>query len=306
MYTPATTSTPHDAIFRQLLSCDTIARDFIQLHLPSEFLKICQLDSLKLESGSFIEENLRACNSDVLYSLNTQYGMGYVYVLIEHQSTADPHMAFRLMRYAVAVMQRHLDAGNTRLPLVVPVLYYAGKRTPYPYSNRWLDGFEDPELASKVYNRDFPLVDVTTMPDAEIATQRKMAALTFLHKHVKQRDLMQVMDDFVAILQRHHITATHFRRLIQYMLSTSSIEDVDAVLATLAEKLPQRKETLMTLAEQLIAKGERIGSENLMLVIAQKMLDEGEEQDRIIRLTGIDSHSLAGMVADRTQAAHDR
>ncbi|WP_017349117.1 hypothetical protein [Pantoea sp. A4] len=59
--------------------------------------------------------------------------------------------------------------------------------------------------------------------------------------------------------------------------------------------------------EQLgLMKGERIGSQNLMLAIAQKMLDEGEEQDRIIRLTGIDSRSLAGMVADRTQAAHDR
>lgn len=70
----------------------------------------------------------------------------------------------------------------------------------------------------------------------------------------------------------------------------------------------------MTLAEQLIAKGEklglvkgeRIGSENLMIAIAQKMLDEGDEPDRIIRLTGIDSRSLAEIVADRTQVAHDR
>ena len=45
---------------------------------------------------------------------------GYVHVLIEHQSSPDRHMAFRLMRYAVATMQRHLDSGHKRLPLVIP------------------------------------------------------------------------------------------------------------------------------------------------------------------------------------------
>lgn len=32
-------------------------------------------------------------------------------------------MAFRLMRYAIAVMQRHLDAGHKKLPLVIPLLF---------------------------------------------------------------------------------------------------------------------------------------------------------------------------------------
>lgn len=65
-------------------------------------------------------------------------------------------MAFRLMRYAVAAMQRHLDAGHKRLPLVIPVLFYSGKRTPYPYTTRWLDEFDDPKLAKKLYSGEFP------------------------------------------------------------------------------------------------------------------------------------------------------
>ncbi|WP_234809490.1 Rpn family recombination-promoting nuclease/putative transposase [Candidatus Williamhamiltonella defendens] len=31
-------------------------------------------------------------------------------------------MAFRLLRYAVAAMQRHLEQGNDTLPVVVPVI----------------------------------------------------------------------------------------------------------------------------------------------------------------------------------------
>lgn len=142
------TPTPHDLAFKQFLTHPDTARDFMQLHLPAELQAICDLSTLKLESGSFVEESLRPYFSDVLYSLKTTAGTdGYVMVLIEHQSTADKHMAFRLLRYAVAAMQRHLDAGHKKLPLVIPVLFYTGKRRPYPYSTNWLQEFDAPELA---------------------------------------------------------------------------------------------------------------------------------------------------------------
>ena len=68
-------------------------------------------------------------------------------LLVEHQSSPDKFIAFRQLRYAVAAMQRHLDASHKKLPLVIPVLFYTGKRIPYTYSPRWLDGFDNPELA---------------------------------------------------------------------------------------------------------------------------------------------------------------
>lgn len=53
------TPTPHDAIFRQFLKQLDIARDFIATHIPAEFRAMCDLSTLKLENGSFVEENLR-------------------------------------------------------------------------------------------------------------------------------------------------------------------------------------------------------------------------------------------------------
>lgn len=131
MNNKSSTPTPHDATFRQFLTHPEVARDFLDIHLPAELHAICDLSTLKLESGSFVEDNLRQYFSDVLYSLKTtDEDDGYIHVLIEHQSTPDKHMAFRLLRYAVASMQRHLDAGHKKLPLVIPVLFYMGKRTP--------------------------------------------------------------------------------------------------------------------------------------------------------------------------------
>lgn len=77
------TPTPHDLAFKQFLTHPDTARDFMQLHLPAELRAICDLSTLKLESGSFVEESLRPYFSDVLYSLKTTAGAdGYVHVLL--------------------------------------------------------------------------------------------------------------------------------------------------------------------------------------------------------------------------------
>ena len=130
-----TTSTPHDALFKSFLTHSDTARDFMEIHLPKDLRELCDLDSLKLESASFVDEKLRALHSDILWSVKTCEGDGYIYVVIEHQSREDIHMAFRLMRYSMAVMQRHIEHDKRRqLPLVIPMLFYHGSRSPYPWS----------------------------------------------------------------------------------------------------------------------------------------------------------------------------
>jgi len=212
------TPTPHDAVFKTFLSHPQTARDFMTLHLPPALLAICDLATLRLESGSFVEDDLRSYYSDVLYSLKTQKGDGYVHVLIEHQSSPDRHMAFRLMRYAVAAMQRHLDAGHNALPLVIPVLFYQGKRSPYPYSMNWLQLFSESKIATTLYSSGFPLVDLTTIPDEEIMQHRSMAALTLLQKHIRRRDLKEVLNQLALLMAAEFMTGQQMHALVNYML----------------------------------------------------------------------------------------
>lgn len=194
-----TTSTPHDALFKNFMTQPATACDLLEFHLPPELRQLCDLSTLRLESGSFIENNLRACYSDVLYSLKTTAGEGYVYALIEHQSSPDKYMAFRLMRYAIAAMQSHLEAGHDTLPLVIPILFYHGMVTPYPHPMSWLHAFNQPDLAGQLYSGDFPLVDVTVIPDDEIMTHKRIALLELLQKHIRQRDSSELLDQLVMV-----------------------------------------------------------------------------------------------------------
>ena len=70
---------PHDAVFKHLLSHRATAKDFLDIHLPAPLRALCNLNTLQLESGSFIDDELRASHSDILYSLQTQAGEGYIY-----------------------------------------------------------------------------------------------------------------------------------------------------------------------------------------------------------------------------------
>lgn len=288
-----TTPMPHDAAFRAFLTHPGTARDFIELHLPAKLRAVCDLSTLKLESGSFVEENLRAYYSDVLYSLKTAAGDGYIHVLIEHQSTPDRHMAFRLMRYAVAAMQRHLDAGHKKLPLVIPVLFYTGRRSPYPYSTDWLQEFDDPALAGRLYGAPFPLVDVTVIPDEEIMHHRSMAALTLLQKHIHRRDLADLLDRLAATLMAGHLTGQQLVSLINYLVQAGETDDAEAFVRNLAQKVPQHEDELMTIAQQLEQKGLDKGRIEGKMEVARKLLENGIPLESVRELTGLSDNDLA-------------
>ncbi|WPM86265.1 Rpn family recombination-promoting nuclease/putative transposase (plasmid) [Apirhabdus apintestini] len=302
------TPTPHDATFRQFLTQPEIARDFMEIHLPAELRAICDLSTLKLESGSFVEDDLRQYFSDVLYSVETVEGTGYVHVLIEHQSSPDIHMAFRMTRYAIAAMQRHLDAGHKKLPLVIPILFYVGKRSPYPYTTRWLDEFDDPTLATNVYGGAYPLVDVTVIPDDEIMDHRSMAALTLLQKHIHQRDIATLTDRLVTLLMADYLSSPQVIALIHYLVQAGESADSEAFVRELAQRVPQHGDALMTIAQQLEQKGIekgrmegiQIGEEKGRyegklegkLEVARTMLQNGLDRGTVMKMTGLTADEL--------------
>lgn len=90
-----TTPTPHDALFKQFLTHPETAKDLLDIHLPPALRKECDLSTLKLESGSFIEEDLQPYFSDVLNSLKTSQGDGYIYALISIWHLGDASRIYR-------------------------------------------------------------------------------------------------------------------------------------------------------------------------------------------------------------------
>lgn len=79
-----TTPTPHDAAFKHFMAQIDNARDFFDVHLPEKIKKLCDFNTLELTNSTFINKQLRSKMSDVLYSVQTTEGKGYILLLLEH------------------------------------------------------------------------------------------------------------------------------------------------------------------------------------------------------------------------------
>ncbi|EHD22009.1 MULTISPECIES: Rpn family recombination-promoting nuclease/putative transposase [Brenneria] len=253
----------HDAIFKQFLGDIDIARDFLSIHLPPEIRQHCDFTTLQRESASFVDEELRSRVSDMLYSCRTTQGKGYIYCVIEHQSTLDRLMAFRLLRYCLAAMEQHLSQGHKTLPLVVPLLFYHGDRRPYPYSLNWLESFHDPLLA-----RDIGvLMELWALP----LTQQR--ALMFYIAHVGRTS------DYRAFIDG-----------VTEPLTGEREENME----TIAKQLKRAgfEEGLLQGKEKWLAEGLEQGMKTSALRIARQMLKSGMPSQQVQQMTGLSDEDM--------------
>ncbi|MFP1592326.1 Rpn family recombination-promoting nuclease/putative transposase [Escherichia coli] len=133
-----------------------------------------------------------------------------------------------------------------------------GIESPYPYSLSWLDCFADPKLARQLYAAAFPLIDVTVMPDDEIMQHRRMALLEFIEKHIRQRDLMGLVEQMACLLSSGYANDRQIKGLFNYILQTGDAVRFNDFIDGVAERSPKHKESLMTIAERLRQEGERM------------------------------------------------
>ncbi|WP_213992652.1 Rpn family recombination-promoting nuclease/putative transposase [Sodalis sp. dw_96] len=271
----------HDAIFKMHMADPSIARDFFKKHVPEALRQHCDFNTLELCSGSFVETNLRQHYSDMLYSVRTKWGEGYIYCLVEHQSRSDKLMAFRLLRYSLSAMQQHLNKGHTELPVVVPLLFYHGSQSPYPYTNNWLDCFENPELAGMVYGNPFPLVDITVTPDKEIMTHSGVAALELVQKHIRLKDMIELADSLGTILSHQPLPSELFKSLMIYIGESGNSPDATLFIDRLQRLAPRYQEDIMTIAQQLADKGRLEGIQEGIKEGIQEGIKEGVQKGEL-------------------------
>lgn len=121
---------PHDALFREVLGVPVNAASELRAVLPPELADRLDLDRMERCPGSFVDEELRWRHTDLLFTAPLGGQDAFVYVLVEHQSSTHPMMAFRMLRYLVRIWDRYLkdNPGSTKLPAVIPIVVHHNKR----------------------------------------------------------------------------------------------------------------------------------------------------------------------------------
>lgn len=217
-------------------------------------------------------------------------------------------MAFRLLRYAVTAMHRHLEQGNKQLPVVIPLLFYHGTASPYPYTTHWLDCFANRKLAESVYAQAFPLVDVTVMDDEEIRTHRRVALMELVQKHIRTRDMLELTQQIATLLNQWPLQPEQFRGLMYYIIERGNTSSPGQFLHGIATQTQNYQEDVMTIAEQLRqegrqegelrgeargeARGYQLGQQETIRALAKQLFANGAEYSLIKKTTGLSDDEL--------------
>ena len=95
--------TPHDLFIRAAMAHREVAREFFEQNLPANIRAVVDLETLQLKKESYVDEDLSEVISDLLFSVDFNKRKGYLYLLVEHQSTPDKFMTLRLLKYMVEI-----------------------------------------------------------------------------------------------------------------------------------------------------------------------------------------------------------
>jgi predicted transposase YdaD len=262
---------PHDAVFRRVLGEPANAASQLRAVLPGALLDRLDLDRLTRVSGSFVDATLRWRHSDLLFTVPLLGRQALVYVLVEHQSSEDPLMPFRMLRYVVRIWDRYLSdhPEAVRLPAVIPLVVHHNRR-PWASSTQVLDLLDLDLGVSDVAEDYLPrfqfILDDLARVDEQALRARALTAparvtLLLLKIAAGNRrladDLKAWADDLRAVLARPGGTE-QFVALLRYieLVGEAPTDELHELVAALG---PEAEEAYVTTAEMLRAEGEARG-----------------------------------------------
>ena len=127
----------HDPFFRSMFGEPGMFRKFLDWALPDMMLELLDLDRLERQNDSFLDEQLKAHYTDVLFKIplrNADESI-VVFVLVEHKTSSERWTMFQALRYVVQIWQREFNTAKEQdrlaefmLPPVLPIIVYHGER----------------------------------------------------------------------------------------------------------------------------------------------------------------------------------
>jgi predicted transposase/invertase (TIGR01784 family) len=262
------TARPHDALFKSAFEAPADAAALLRELLPVAIRDAVAWDTLDREIGSFVDPALADRHSDLLFSARLRTGdPALLYLLLEHQSTADPTMPLRMLSYQVRIWDRfrreHLAA---RLPPVIAVVisHVPGGWTS---SRSFADMFEPsvmaiPGLAALVPRFSMIIEDLAHLSNEDLKA-RSLAVFQKLALWLLRdaRDPERLLDSFgvwisaLAEAERAPTGIDSFATLITYMFRVVDPMHRDDLRAKIRQLGSRAEDAAMTIAEQLHEEG---------------------------------------------------
>ncbi|MBF0109958.1 MAG: Rpn family recombination-promoting nuclease/putative transposase [Magnetococcales bacterium] len=249
----------YDSGYKQLFSHADMVRDLLQGFIREEWIGQLDFSSLEKVSGSYVTDDLRDREDDIIWRIRWGQTWLYVYLLLEFQSTVDWIMSVRMTAYVMLLYQDLVKSGQVKhgekLPAVLPVVLYNGKP-------EWTAALEVSDLITSIPGGLDPfrprmrylLIDETRYGDAELESMQNLSAALFrLEKSRTPQEIRNVLKNLIDWLKapgqsslRRAFTVMLGRVLLPKRLPGQSIQEfndlqgMDAMLAETVQEWTQQ------------------------------------------------------------------
>ncbi|WP_053351177.1 Rpn family recombination-promoting nuclease/putative transposase [Rickettsia amblyommatis] len=287
----------HDALIRKALENPIVAKEFFEMHLPKEIKAMFLPHTLKMEKESFVEADLKHSISDILFSAKFNDDTGYFWILLEHQSTPDHFMAFRLFKYMTDIASRHLTLHpkSKYLPFVYPLIFYNGKKKYNAPKHIW-KLFKNKQMVQDIWTKDHQVINVHDIPDEELKKKAWSGVLQFFMKHIHERDLLKRWYEVANLLPEFaklNIGIDYLELILTYTLIKIDKSDKIELEKILKSHLntAQGEKLMTSLAqhwkEEGVQQGMQIGRNEGKYEVAKNMLSNNYSISEVSRITGL-------------------
>lgn len=298
----------HDHAYKLLFSHSELVADLLRGFVREDWIQDLDFDSLEKVSGSYVSDDLREREDDVIWRVRFGQEWLYVYVLIEFQSSIDRYMAVRILVYLGLLYQDLIRTGQLgaedRLPPVLPIVLYNGDK-------RWNAPTEISELivpmpaGLETYRPrlTYFLLDEGRYAESELAPLKNLAAALFrLENSRTPQEVERVLSALVNWLAAPEQTS--LRRAFTVWLKRvflpgklpgvelGTINDLQEVQSMLAQRVTEWTEEWQRQGmEKGLEQGRQEGEAVILLRLLERRFGPLNEAD-LTRVRRADSESL--------------
>lgn len=286
------TNNKHDKLMKSILKnkkeISIIINQFLE---PRELIKE---ENLIKYTNSYINRKYKSKEADIVYKLRNKE----IFFLIEHQSSIDSSMPYRILNYCIDIIQEwcksNRDKKVTKYPIVVPIVIYTGdKKWNVPIN------FKDKQISTIVFERykidlEYNLIDINKLSENFLLKSDSMFGYGMLIEKSKNREELKNNLDLIIKHSKNKYELEDLADIIIYILNDLLEEtQQEELLNKINRKVGEA--CMSTLYDRLLAETKNTlkqGRKEGIISIIRNMLSMNFDDQTIIKATNVKKEEL--------------
>ncbi|MBN2443236.1 MAG: Rpn family recombination-promoting nuclease/putative transposase [Spirochaetales bacterium] len=284
----------HDKRYKKLFSHPVIVKELLLYFINEDFIKNIDFSSLERMDKSFITDNFKEKEADIIYKVTFKDNEAYIYLLMEFQSTVDKYMAIRINRYLAEFYEFLAYTVNGKeIPATFPIMLYNGEE-------KWTASTQIQDLIqSTIPDKYIPHFSYYKIIENEIPKEvllriENAVSAIFYVENSKPEELKNEFQNIIRLLEKEQPDLILlFKRWLNNLFQTSKDNWETEEFNEQIENLMEVKIMFETALKERDKKMIEQGIELERLELAKRMKDEDVDIALISKITGLSIDEIA-------------